>query len=116
MNTDGDRLTTVLVAAIAVLLLMTGQTSAQPCGGYEVTAIIHAPECPPFGFPPTIGMAISEPIDGGLPYVVGYYRCPAGEDQAFLWIGNEDQFITVPMPPGTILSRAYDIAGTQIVG
>ncbi|MEE9128965.1 MAG: hypothetical protein V3T84_03035 [Phycisphaerales bacterium] len=87
-----------------------------PCGGYEVTAIIHAPECPPFGFPPTVGTAISEPIDGGLPNVVGYYWCPAGEDQAFLWIGNENKFITVPMPPGTISSRAYGIAGTQIVG
>ena len=87
-----------------------------PCA-YEVTAIIQAPECPPFGFPPTIGTAISEPIHGGLPNVVGYYQsCTIGPDTAFLWIGKEANFITLPMPPGTISSRAYDIAGTQIVG
>ena len=117
MNTDEHRLTKVMVAAITVLLLMTRQALAQPCGGYEVTAIIQAPDCPPFGFPPTIGRGISEPIDGGLPNVVGYYQsCTIGPDTAFLWIGNEDNFITLPMPPGTISSRAYGIAGTQIVG
>ena len=117
MNTDEHRLTKVLVGVITVLLLITRQALAQPCGGYEVTAIIQGPDCPPFGFPPTIGRAISEPIDGGLPNVVGYYQsCTIGPDTAFLWIGNEDKFITIPMPPGTIASRAYDIAGTQIVG
>ncbi|MEE8155826.1 MAG: hypothetical protein V3T53_12815 [Phycisphaerales bacterium] len=89
-----------------------------PCQ-YEVTAIIQAPECPPFGFPPTIGTAISEPIDGGLPNVVGYYpSCAIGPDTAFLWIGNENKFITLDMPEGTQRSWAFGISadGTQIVG
>ncbi|MCH8316259.1 MAG: hypothetical protein IIA64_09830 [Planctomycetes bacterium] len=110
--------TLAMAGLVAGVLAASNVVCAQiPCGGYEVTAIIQAPECPPFGFPPTIGTAISEPIDGGLPNVVGYYQsCTIGPDTAFLWIGNEDQFITLPMPPGTISSRAYDIAGTQIVG
>lgn len=119
MNTDEHRLTKVLLAAIAVLLLMTEQALAQPCGGYEVTAIIQAPECPPFGFPPTIGRGISEPIDGGLPNVVGHYQsCTIGPDTAFLWIGNENKFITLPMPAGTIRSWAFDITpdGAKIAG
>ncbi len=117
MNTDEHRLTKVMVGGIAALVLFPGHASAQPCGGYEVTAIIQAPECPPFGFPPTIGTAISEPIDDVLPNVVGYYNsCTIGPSRAFLWIGIENKFITIPMPPGTIWSRAYDIAATQIVG
>ena len=107
----------ILACAVAVAVTTTTAHAQIPCGGYEVTAIIQAPECPPFGFPPTIGTAISEPIDGGLPNVVGYYQsCTIGPPRAFLWIGNEDRFITVPMPPGTLASGAFDIAGTQIVG
>ncbi|MEE9129271.1 MAG: hypothetical protein V3T84_04585 [Phycisphaerales bacterium] len=115
----GIRKKIAMAGLAAGVLAASNVVCAQiPCGGYEVTAIIHAPECPPFGFPPTVGTDINEPIDGALPNVVGYYRCPAGEDQAFLWIGNEDKFITVPMPPGTILSRAFDITpdGAKIVG
>ena len=119
MNTDKHRFAKVMVAAIAVLSLITGQALAQPCGGYEVTAIIQAPECPPFGFPPTIGTAISEPIDGGLPNVVGYYlSCAIGPNTAFVWIGNENKFTTLDFPFGTSQSQANGISddGTRIVG
>ena len=61
------------VAAIAVLAASNVVCAQIPCE-YEVTAIIQVPECPPFGFPPTIATGISEPIDGGLPNVVGYYN------------------------------------------
>ncbi|MEE9129853.1 MAG: hypothetical protein V3T84_07515 [Phycisphaerales bacterium] len=109
---------TLAITALAVGLVAGANTlHAQiPCE-YEVTAIIQAPECPPFGFPPTIGRGISEPIDGGLPNVVGYYNsCTIGPRTAFLWIGNEDRFITIPMPAGTLSSEAADIEGTRIVG
>ena len=117
-NGKARKRSNLVIGMVQFLVLAAPVTAQIPCGGYEVTAIIHPPECPPFGFPPTIGRGISEPIHGGLPNVVGYYRCPGGEDQAFLWIGNEDQFITLPMPPGTILSRAFDITpdGRNIVG
>ena len=116
-NGKPQRLSNLAMGMVQFLFLAAPVSAQIPCGGYEVTAIIQAPECPPFGIPPTIGTAISEPIDGGLPNVVGYYNsCTIGPSRAFLWIGNENKFITVPMPPGTILSRAYDIAGTQIVG
>lgn len=104
-----------------VLTVLTSAPSTQaqlPCE-YEVTAIIQAPECPPFGFPPTIGTAISEPINGGLPNVVGYYQsCVIGPDTAFVWIGNENKFITVDMPPNTLLSKSRGISprGQAIVG
>ena len=119
MNTDEHRFVKIPVVAIVVSLLMTGQVLAQACGGYEVAAIIQAPKCPPFGFPPTSGRAISESIEGGLPNVVGHYQsCSIGPDRAFLWIGNENKFITLPMPPGTIRSWAFDITpdGTKIAG
>ncbi|MEE9131027.1 MAG: hypothetical protein V3T84_13495 [Phycisphaerales bacterium] len=113
MSTRNTRRRILAMAGLAAgVLAASNVVCAQiPCGGYEVTAIIHAPECPPFGFPPTVGLGVSEAGD-----VVGYYRCPAGEDQAFLWIGNENKFITLPMPPGTLGSAAFDIEGARIVG
>ncbi len=108
------------IPVVLTVLISAPSTYAQiPCGGYEVTAIIQAPECPPFGFPPTIGRGISEPIDGGLPNVVGHYQsCTIGPDTAFLWIGNENKFTTLPVPPGTIRSWAFDITpdGAKIAG
>ncbi|MEE8156216.1 MAG: hypothetical protein V3T53_14780 [Phycisphaerales bacterium] len=118
MRIRKNRRQMIVIASLAVGLLGGAEVvSAQvPCGGYEVTAIIQAPECPPFGFSPTIGTAISEPIDGGLPYVVGYIQaCFIGPSAAFLWT-PEDGIMLIPMPAGTSYSRAVDISGSQIVG
>ncbi len=119
MTTQRSRISLApLILACAVGVAVTTTIAhAQPCGGYQVTAIIHPPECPPFGIPPTTGTGISDPIDGGLPNVVGYYQsCTIGPDTAFLWIGNEDRFVTLPMPPGTTRSNALGISGSHIVG
>ena len=119
MSNRSNRYRILAMAGLAAgVLAASNMVCAQiPCGGYEVTAIIQAPECPPFGFPPTTGRGISEPIDGGLPNVVGHYQsCTIGPDTAFLWIGNENKFITIPMPDGTLASAAADIDGTRIVG
>ena len=121
MSIRNNRGRTLAMAGLAAgVLAASNVVCAQiPCGGYEVTAIIQQSECPPFGFPPTIGTAISEPIHGGLPNVVGYYHaCLIGPPTAFLWIGNEDRLLTLDMPDGTFHSRARDIGadGTQIVG
>lgn len=108
-----------LVGAAICLPGLTNIVCAQmPCR-YEVTAIIHPPECPPFGIPGTVGLGISEPIDGGLPNVVGYYlNCAIGPNTAFVWIGNEDRFETLDFQIGTSQSQANDISadGTRIVG
>ena len=111
MNTDELRLTKVMVAAIAVLLLMTGHASAQPCGGYEVTAIIQAPKCPPSGYPPMFVWGLNE-----QGWVVGSFNsCVIGPDVAWLWT-PEDGLMLIPMPPGTSYSRAVAISGSLIVG
>ena len=110
MNADEHRLTKVMVAAIAVLILMTGHALAQPCGGYEVTAIIQAPACPPFGPSPTSGYGVSEQGD-----VVGrYLDCANGYSQAFMW-SPKTGFVVLPTPPENIMSVAADIEGTRIV-
>lgn len=114
MNTDVYRLTKAMVAAIGVLFLMTGQVSAQPCGGYEVTAIIQAPKCPPFGYSPTLPSGLND-----LGWVVGHViSCVIGPDVAFLWT-PEGGLEALDMPPGASQSRAIDINNhpdRQIVG
>ncbi len=111
MNTDEHRLTKVMVGPITVLLLMTGQASAQPCGGYEVSAIIQAPECPPFGFSPTLPRGMND-----VGWVVGNINaCFIGPNVAFLWT-PEGGLEFIPMPPQTSWSRAVAISGSSIVG
>ena len=114
MNTDTHRLAKVLVAAIVALLVLTGQALAQPCGEYEVTAIIQAPECPPFGFPPTLPRGVND-----VGWVVGNINsCAIGPDAAFLWT-PEDGLEVLDMPPEATQSRAIDINNhpdRQIVG
>ncbi|MCH8151443.1 MAG: hypothetical protein IH830_03605 [Planctomycetes bacterium] len=112
------RLGSVVPVTLAILLVTAAVRAQMPCG-YKVTALIQAEECPPFGFPPTIGTAISEPVDGGLPNIVGYYQsCVIGPARAFLWTGADGKFVTLDMPPGTGSAKARDISadGTQIVG
>ncbi len=106
------------VAAIVGGLAVPTASAQMPCG-YEVTAIVQAPKCPPHGYPATLGLGISEPIDGGLPNVVGFYlNCAVGPNTAFVWIGNENKFTTLDFPFGTSQSQANDISddGTRIVG
>ncbi len=114
MNTDEHRLTKEMVAAIAVLILMTERASAQPCGGYEVTAIIQAPKCPPFGYPPILPSGLND-----LGWVVGHViSCVIGPDVAFLWTPEVGVEI-LEMPSGASQSRAIDINNhpdRQIVG
>lgn len=77
---------------------------------YEVT-IIQAPECAIFGFPPTIGLGLSE-----QGHVVGtHLDCEFIDDEAFVWT-PETGLVTLPFPAGTIRKRAYDIEGGLIVG
>ena len=115
-NGTPQRLSNLAMGMVQFLFLAGPVTAQIPCGGYEVTAIIQAPECPPFGFPPTIGMGISEPIDGGLPYVVGHVQsCVIGPDVAFLWTPGQGIQL-IPTPPGTLASEAVDIEGARIVG
>lgn len=119
MSTGIRQELTVTCVAAGVFAASNVVCAQIPCGGYDVTAIIHPPECPPFGIPPTIGTAISEPIDGGLPNVVGYYQsCLIGPNTAFVWIGNENSFTTLDFPFGTSQSQANGISddGTRIVG
>ena len=73
----------------------------------------------PFSAPATLGLGISEPIDSGLPNVVGYYLiCAVGSNTAFVWIGNENKFTTLDFQIGRSQSQANDISadGTRIVG
>ena len=98
----------ILACAVAVT---TTSAHAQPCGGYEVTAIIQAPECPPFGYPPTSAWGLNE-----QGWVVGSFNaCVIGPDVAWLWTPELGMQV-IPMPPGTSYSRAVDISGSQIVG
>ena len=111
MNTDEHRLAKVMVVAIAVFLLMKGQALAQPCGGYEVTAIVSMEKCPPFGIPPVVPFGINE--EG---WMVGFFQpCVIGPDTAFLWT-PDDGLVVIPMPTGTTQSRALAISGSKIVG
>ena len=111
MNTDTHRLAKVLVAAITVLFLMAGQALAQPCGGYEVTAIVSMEKCPPFGIPPVVPFGIN---DQG--WMVGFFNsCVVGPNRAFLWT-PDDGLVVIPMPPQTTQSRALAISGSKVVG
>ena len=110
MNTDKHRLTTVLVPAIAVCLLMTGQALAQPCGGYEVTAIIQTPVDCGIGFDITTGLGLND--DGA---VVGFYWCSGWEHkEAFVWTAEEG-FVTLERPQGVVSAKALDINDEGII-
>lgn len=85
-------------------LLCPSAVAWAQCGGYEVTAVIHAPDCPPFGIPPTIPTAINS-----YGHVCGYYfQCTVGSDRAFVWT-PEGGFVSLDPPPGTSGLRALDI-------
>ncbi len=99
-----------VVATITVLLLMTGQALAQPCGGYEVTAIIQTPVDCGFGFDITTGLGLND--DGA---VVGFYWCSGWEhEEAFVWTADEG-FVTLERPQGVLSARAVDINDEGII-
>ena len=96
-------------AAIACTVVAAAASTA--CGQcqYEVT-IIQAPECPPLGYPPTIGLSLNE-----HGHVVGYYfSCGIPADRPFLWT-PEDGFQPLPMPDGAIEATASDINDEGVI-
>jgi probable HAF family extracellular repeat protein len=113
-KSNSIRITMSAIGAIAALCLHTASSHAQiPCH-YEVTHIIQAPYCNPFGYPPTTAVAISP---NGR-YVVGSYNaCVIGDHRAFVYDTTTGLFTTLPLPSGYTESSAEDVndAG-QIVG
>ena len=102
---------TVWVFPILCTAMWTSDAQAQ-CQ-YGVT-VIQAPECPVFGFPPTIGLGAN---DSG--HVVGYQLdCDFETNEAFVWTPQSGH-ATLALPAGTFWSRAHDINNMkmgQIVG
>ncbi len=97
--------------SVGVVLLTTATHGQVPCGGYEVTAIIQASQCPPFGYPPTVAWGLNE-----QGWVVGSFNaCVIGPDVAWLWTPELGMQV-IPMPAGTSYSKAVAISGTRIVG
>ena len=91
--------------------MVSAHAAAQECGEYQVTAIVQAAECPPFGYPPTSPRGINE-----QGWMVGTIQsCVIGPDVAMLWT-PEDGLMVIPMPPGTSYSAAAAISGSLIVG
>lgn len=104
-----------LVMGMVQFLVVAAPVTAQiPCGGYEVTAIIQAAKCPPFGYSPTLPSGLND-----LGWVVGHViSCVIGPDVAFLWT-PQGGLEGLEMPPGASQSRAIDINNhrdPQIVG
>lgn len=101
----------ILTIAIISVLMLPASALAQPCGGYEVTAIIQTDECPPFGYPGIVPFGLNE--DG---WMVGSFRaCVIGPNIAWLWT-PDDGLLLIPMPPDTNDSTAVAICGSRIVG
>ena len=106
MNTPASRISVApLISACAVAVAVTTPSAhAQPCGGYEVTAIIQTPVDCGFGFDITTGLGLND--DGA---VVGYYWCSGWEhEEAFVWTAKEG-FVTLERPQGVVSARAVDI-------
>jgi probable HAF family extracellular repeat protein len=88
-------------AAYALALGILDAPSLAACPRYEITAVFSQ-ECG----------ALFQTISGtglnGLGHAVGFRRCDVGPNRAFAWYGS-GQVIDLPMPPGTLSSRAQDI-------
>ena len=116
MKTQPSRISLApLILACAVPVAVTTTSGhAQPCGGYEVTAIIQTPVDCGFGFDITTGLGLND--DGA---VVGFYWCSGWEHkEAFVWTAEEG-FVTLERPQGVSSARAVDIndhPDRQIVG
>jgi len=95
-----------VVAGVA-MLAPAGSVAGQ-CE-YDVT-VIQAPECPPYGFPPTTGLGINK-----HGHVVGhYFDLVALHDRAFLWT-PEEGFVTLPLAPGAYDQSAEDINDRGVI-
>ncbi|MHC4415150.1 MAG: dockerin type I domain-containing protein [Planctomycetota bacterium] len=95
-------------------MILLSAASAQGPPQYEV-AIIQAPECPIFGFPPTLGFGLNELGD-----VVGYHwQCGIdnwGRYDAFVWTETSG-LVTLGRLPGFREASALDLnVQAQIVG
>ena len=103
------------VVAVAVLGSSNVICAQIPCG-YEVSTVISAPGCPDPFCPATHVRDLSEPIDGGLPTLVGEIT-ELGFEDAFWWT-SKTGMVLLAMPPGTFTSRANSISpdGRFIVG
>ena len=86
--------------SLGILLAIS---SARGESQYEVT-IIQAPECPPFGSPPTFGLGINN-----LGHVVGFHWNCALDDEAFVWM-PESGLVTLERPPEFSEAEAWDIS------
>ena len=108
-----QRLSNLAMGMVQFLFLagpMTGHALAQPCGGYEVTAIIQTPVDCGFGFDITTGLGLND--DGA---VVGFYWCSGWEhEEAFVWTAEEG-FVTLERPQGVVSARAVDINDEGII-
>ncbi len=112
MNTPASRISLApLISACAVAVAVTTPSArAQPCGGYEVTAIIQTPVDCGFGFDITTGLGLND--DGA---VVGYYWCSGWEHkEAFVWTAEEG-FVTLERPQGVVSARAVDINDEGVI-
>lgn len=93
----------------ALAALLNGAEARGQCQ-YEVTVIEGVWCGPVYGYAATIPLAINECGD-----IAGYFSCPGGDDRAFLWISERDDFVIVPTPPGTLASRALDVNDQRVV-
>ncbi len=112
MKTPPSRtsLAPLISACAAALAVSTTSAHAQPCGGYEVTAIIQTPVDCGFGFDITTGLGLND--DGA---VVGFYWCSGWEHkEAFVWTAEEG-FVTLERPQGVVSARAVDINDEGII-
>jgi uncharacterized membrane protein len=100
------------LVALGVIASAARHATAQPLPcRYEVAAVIQAPPGP-LTSSPTFGNAISP---NGR-YVVGTYNPSGfGNDRAFWFDVQTQQFTPLPSLPGTIASRAYDVSDAGLV-
>jgi probable HAF family extracellular repeat protein len=93
----------VVVAAALAAAPLPAARAQIPCG-YEVTAVIQAPYCAPYGYPVTIPTAI-----GASGQVVGYYySCVVGPSRPFRWTPGAG-FVPLALPAGTTEGVAWGI-------
>ena len=95
----------ILACAVAVAVATTS-AHAQPCGGYEVTAIIAGFVCGDH-LAAVSPQALNEAGD-----VVGFVTCSLVQ-RAFRWTADTGLEL-IPMPPQTSQSRALAINGSKV--
>jgi probable HAF family extracellular repeat protein len=94
--------TKVASAACALALGVLAPSSPATCPRYEVTATFSQ-QCAD-SFQGINGYGLNE-----SGHAVGLRYCYLGPDHAFAWYGSGPFVVDVPMPPGTLSSRAHDV-------